>query len=74
MSENEKKPSLWERIRRGIHLEIKSAGKLVGILNHFFILPSQKSISDDVPDEVKYLAVSNAFEGYIGNRRIGGGW
>ncbi len=72
MSKNERKLPLWERIRRGIHLEIKSAGKLVGLLNHFFILPAQKNISNDVPDEVKYLAVSNAFEGYIGNRRIGG--
>ena len=73
MRKNEKKPSKRSSFRREIQVEIKSLLRLLAIAAGWFgIIRARAGNSRKFSDTAWYLGNSNAFEGYIGARRIGG--
>jgi hypothetical protein len=73
MNEGENKPSRWERFGREIRIEIVSLRRLLAIAAGRFGARRAGGINSvGFSDSAWYLGNSNAFEGYQGDRRIGG--
>jgi hypothetical protein len=66
------KESKFERLRREMATELRSARKLLKLFKGFMVLPARKTSAIEFPAEVKYLGCSNGFELYIGGKRYGG--